>query len=70
MAKIQEHLLSEGYTMYLDGYSTYFFNDNFYKAAHQMDNAGDIHFVLGTAYELDSWMDVSARLVQVSNAKK
>ena len=70
MTKIQEQLLSEGYTMYLDGYSTYFFNDNFYKAAQQMDRAGDMHFVLGTTYELDSWMDVDARLAQASKSRK
>ncbi len=70
MAKIQEQLLSEGYTMYLDGYSTYFFNDTFYRAAQQMDKAGDMHFVLGTAYELDSWMDVDAALAKVRDAKK
>ena len=62
MPKIQEQLLSEGYTMYLDGYSSYFFNDNFYKAAQQMDQAGDMHFVLGTSWELDSWMDVDKTL--------
>lgn len=70
MAKIQEQLLSEGYTMYLDGYSTYFFNDNFYKAAYQMDKAGDMHFVLGTAYELDSWMDVDKVIDRACDAKK
>ena len=70
MKKIQEQLLSEGYTMYLDGYSTYFFNDSFYKAAQQMDKAGDMHFILGTAYELDSWMDVDRTLAKASNAKK
>ncbi len=62
MAKIQQMLLSEGYTMYLDGYTSYFFNDNFYKAARQMDQAGDMHLVLGTAWELDSWMDVDKTL--------
>ncbi|MBR0185422.1 MAG: amidohydrolase family protein [Synergistaceae bacterium] len=70
MAKIQEQLLSEGYTKYLDGYSTYFFNDNFYEAANQMDKSGDMHFVLGTAYELDSWMDVDAVLAKARDAKK
>ena len=70
MAKIQEQLLSEGYTMYLDGYSTYFFNDNFYEAANQMDKSGDMHFVLGTAYELDSWMDVDVVLAKARDAKK
>ena len=70
MAKIQEQLLSEGYTMYLDGYSTYFFSDNFYKVAQEMDKAGDMNFVLGLSYELESWMNVDERLAQASNAKK
>ncbi|MBQ7155942.1 MAG: amidohydrolase family protein [Synergistaceae bacterium] len=70
MEKIQEQLLSEGYTMYLDGYSTYFFNDSFYKAASRMDKAGDMHFVLGTAYELDSWMDVDAAIAKARDAKQ
>ena len=70
MAGIQEQLLSEGYTMYLDGYSSYFFNDNFYKAAQQMDQTGDMHFVLGTAWELDSWMDVDKTLDKAVATKK
>ena len=70
MAGIQEQLLSEGYTMYQDGYSSYFFNDNFYKAAQQMDQAGDMHFVLGTAWELDSWMDVAKTLEKAAATKK
>ena len=70
MAGIQEQLLSEGYTMYQDGYSSYFFNDNFYKAAQQMDQAGDMHFVLGTAWELDSWMDVDKTLDKAVATKK
>ena len=70
MASIQKQILSEGYTMYLDGYSTYFFNENFYKAAHEMDQAGDMHFVLGTAYEMDSWMDVDAVLTKAANTSK
>jgi len=70
MAGIQEQLLSEGYTMYQDGYSSYFFNDNFYKAAQQMDQAGDMHFVLGTAWELDSWMDVDKTLDKAAAMKK
>jgi len=70
MAGIQKQLLSEGYTMYQDGYSSYFFNDNFYKAAQQMDQAGDMHFVLGTAWELDSWMDVDKTLEKAAATKK
>ena len=70
MASVQEHLLSEGYTMYLDGYSTYFFNENIFKAAQQIDKAGDLHIVLGLTTELDSWMDINERLTQASEAKK
>ena len=70
MAKIQEQLLSEGYTMYLDGYSSYFFNENFYKAAQQMDQAGEMHFVLGTSWELDSWMDVDKTLDKAAGTRK
>lgn len=70
LAKIQEQLLSEGYTMYLDGFSTYFFNDSFYKAAKKVDDAGNMHFILGTAYELESWMDVDSTLAKAVSAKK
>ncbi len=70
LVRVQEHLLAEGYTMYLDGWTTYFFNDNFYKAAQQLDEAGDMKFVLGTTYEIDSWMDVDAMLAKAVNAKK
>ena len=70
MAKIEQHLLSEGYTMYIDGWSSYFFNTNFYQAAQQMDKAGDMHFVLGLSYEIDSWMDIEAVLKKAADVKK
>ena len=70
LAKIQEQLLSEGYTMYIDGFSTYFFNDSFYKAAKKVDDAGNMNFVLGTAYEMESWMDVDATIAKAVDAKK
>ena len=68
--KVQGTLLSEGYTMYLDGYSSYFRNNNLYMAAQQMDEAGDMHFVMGTCYEIESWMDVDATLDKAAEAKK
>lgn len=68
--KVQEQLLSEGYTMYLDGWSTVFYNESLYKAAQQMDKAGDMKFVLGLTYEIESWMNVDERLIQAANAKK
>ncbi|MBO6188160.1 MAG: amidohydrolase family protein [Prevotella sp.] len=70
MASVQEHLLSEGYTMYIDGYSTYFFNENIFKAAQQIDKAGDLHIVLGLTTELDSWMDMDKVLARAGDAKK
>ncbi len=54
---IEQHLLSEGYTMYIDGWGNYFYNENYYKAAQQMDKAGDMSFILGLPYEFESWMD-------------
>ncbi len=70
MANIEQHLLSEGYTMYIDGWSSYFFNTNFYQAAQQMDKAGDMHFVLGLSYEIDSWMDIEAVLKKAADVRK
>ena len=70
MAKIQEHLLSEGYTMYIDGWCNYFYNNNFYKAAQQMDKAGDMKFVLGMNYEVESWMDVDEALEKAAAVQK
>ena len=70
MAKIQEQLLSEGYTMYIDGWGSYFYNDHFYQGANQMDKAGDMHFILGLSYEIESWMDVDATLKKAQDARK
>ena len=70
MSKIQQHMLSEGYTMYIDGWSSYFYNTSFYQAAQQMDKAGNMNFVLGLSYEIESWMDVDAVLATAADAKK
>lgn len=70
MAKVQEKLLSEGYTMYLDGYSTYFLNDVYYRAARQFEKAGNMHFILGLTHEIDSWMNLDEKLAQAADAKK
>ena len=70
MATVQDKLLSEGYTMYLDGYSTYFFNDIYYRAAQQFEKAGDMNFILGTTYEIDSWMNIDEKLTKARDAKK
>jgi len=70
LTKIQDKMLSEGYTMYLDGYSSYFFNDVYYRAANQFDKSGNMKFVFGTAYEIDSWMDIDEKLAKAADAKK
>jgi len=70
LASCQEQLLAEGYTMYLDGYSSYFFNDHFYKAAQQMDQAGELHLLLGAAWEMESWMDVDDNLAKARDTQK
>ena len=68
--KTQEHLLAEGYTMYIDGWGNYFFNDNFFKAAQQMDQAGKMNFVLGLTYEIESWMNVDEELKKAADVQK
>ena len=70
MADIEKHLLSEGYTMYLDGWGNYFFNENFYKAAQEYDKEGKMHFVLGTTYEFESWMDIDENLKKAVEVQK
>ena len=68
--KIQEHLLTEGYTMYIDGWGNYFYNNNFFKAAQQMDRAGEMNFVLGLAYEVESWMNVDEALKRADDVQQ
>ena len=70
LKEVQEKMLSEGYTMYLDGYSTYFFNDVYYQAAQQFDKSGDMKFVLGFTCEIDSWMNLDEKLTQAADAQK
>ena len=43
IAEIEHHMLSEGYTMYHEGWGNYFVNTNYYKAAQQLDKAGKLH---------------------------
>ena len=68
--KIQEHLLAEGYTMYIDGWGNYFYNNNFFKAAQQLDQAGEMNFVLGLTYEIESWMNVDEALKRAADVQQ
>ena len=70
MLRIEDHLLSEGYTMYVDGWGNYFYTDNLFKAAQQMDKAGDMQFVLGLTYEFESWMDADKACQTVVDVQK
>ena len=67
---IQEKMLSEGYTMYIDGWGNYFFNTNFFKAAQQLDKAGDMNIILGLTYEVESWMNVEIELNNAVDVQK
>ena len=70
LAEIEHHMLSEGYTMYHEGWGNYFVNTNYYKAVQQLDKAGKLHFVLGLPYEIESWMDMDEALSRAVDAKK
>ena len=70
MADIEHRLLSEGYTMYIDGWGNYFYNNSYYQAAQELDTAGKLHFVLGTTYEIESWMDIDANLEKAVDVQK
>ena len=67
---IQEHLLSEGYTMYIDGWGNYFNNNSFFKAAQQLDQAGEMNMVLGLTYEVESWMNVEEALKKAADVQQ
>ncbi len=70
LKQAEQQLLSEGYTMYTEGWSSYPCNDNYYQAAQQLDDAGDMHFVLGMAYGIESWMNADETLAKAVDAKK
>jgi hypothetical protein len=70
LADIEQQLLSEGYTMYHEGWGNYFVNTNYYQAAQQKDKAGELHFILGLPYEIESWMNVNEELDKAADTKK
>jgi predicted amidohydrolase YtcJ len=70
LAEIEKYMLSVGYTMYHGGWGNYFVNTNYYQAAQQMDKAGNLHFVMGLPYEIESWMDMDEALSRAVDAKK
>ena len=70
IAEIEHHMLSEGYTMYHEGWGNYFVNTNYYQAVQQMDKEGKLNFVLGLPYEIESWMDMDEALARAIDAKK
>ena len=62
LVDIEHRMLSEGYTMYHEGWGNYFVNNNYYKALRQLDTAGKLNFVVGLPYEIESWMDMDEAL--------
>lgn len=67
---IQKQLLAEGYTMYMDGWSNYFFNDHFYQAAQQLDNDGKLNCVIGMSHEIESWMTANDEITKATKSMK
>lgn len=51
----RDHLLSNGYTCYMDGWSNYFATDSYYKAAKDLDERNELNINLGLSYEIESW---------------
>ena len=70
LADIEQQLLSEGYTMYHEGWGNYFVNTNYYQAAQELDKAGKLHFVLGLPYEIEGWMDMDEALGRAVDTKR
>ena len=67
---IAHYMASVGYTMYHGGWGNYFVNTNYYQACQQLDQAGQLHFVVGLPYEIESWMDMDEALAKAVDAKK
>jgi predicted amidohydrolase YtcJ len=70
LAAIKQQLFSEGYTMYHEGWGNYFVSTNYYQAAQQLDKEGQLNFVLGLPYEIESWMDFDEALAKAVDCKK
>ena len=70
LVDIEHRMLSEGYTMYHEGWGNYFVNNNYYKALQQLDRAGKLNFVVGLPYEIESWMDIDEALGRAVEARK
>lgn len=67
----QQMLLANGFTMYMDGWSNYFANEAFYKAANKLDAEDSLHLVLGMSYEIESsCKDVVAEIAEAVRTKK
>jgi hypothetical protein len=56
--------------MYVEGWGNYFFNDNFFKAAQQLDQSGELNFVIGLTYEVESWMNVEEALKKATDVQQ
>lgn len=70
LVDIEHRMLSEGYTMYHEGWGNYFVNKNYYKVLQQLDRAGKLNFVVGLPYEIESWMDMDEALGRAVEARK
>ena len=67
----QQMLLANGYVSYMDGWSNCFGNSRYFEVADKLDEAGELHILLGMTYEFDSSCDdVDAELAKAFEGKK
>ena len=67
---MEKYLHSVGYTMVMDGWSNYFYNESAYKAASQLDDGNDFRVLLGMSYEFESWSDRSKAMEAANQARQ
>lgn len=51
----QQHLLSQGYTAYMDGWGNQWYNDVYVRALHNLDKENKLNLNVGISYEIESW---------------
>ena len=67
----QQMLLANGYVSYMDGWSNYFGNQRYFDIADKLDDAGELHILLGMSYEFDSSCEnVDAELAKAFEGRK
>lgn len=67
----QQQLLSQGFVSYMDGWSNYFGTLAYYEGAKSLEDAGNLHMLLGMSYEFESSCEsVETELEKAKQTKK